>query len=64
MAQQAYAFKWSNYNLDDYIKERRSGAAQKRREAEILQKQSDIIDVEAEALEIALIPFSLENSHD
>lgn len=56
MSQQAYVFRWSNYDLERYLEVRRHLAKVKRREAEILIKQAESMENEIDELENALIP--------
>lgn len=54
--QPTYRFKWSNYDLDRYLRERRRCADALRREAEILTKRAEQVDKEADELEAVLLP--------
>lgn len=55
-----YRFKWDNYDMDVYVKNRQFVAAQLRRDAEILRLRADQIDQECRELEAVLIDFEPE----
>lgn len=55
-ATKTYRFRWSNYDLGRYLKERRRKADDLMREAEALAKRAAAIAAEADELENALEP--------
>jgi chaperonin cofactor prefoldin len=55
MSQPKYKFKWTNVDLRDYMQQRRFVAQQKRRDAEVLVKQAESIEMEMSELEMALV---------
>ena len=52
----AYRFKWSNYDLEHYLQERRSVAGLLRRDAAMLVARAEQIEEEAHHLQTALQP--------
>ena len=60
----AYRFKWSNYNLGHYLRERRSVADVLRRDAAILVARAEQIEEEAHHLQTALQPVALEDLNE
>lgn len=56
MSQPTYKFKWTNTDLDDYMRNRRSFGQSMRRQAEILIERAQMIEAETHELEISLIP--------
>jgi hypothetical protein len=50
-----YKFKWDNTDLKDYIRNSKYVAGGLRREAEILMKRAETIDMEMAELESSLI---------
>lgn len=61
MTEQYYRFKYSNISLVDYIKDRKLVAELKRREANIIVREADIIDTEMRWLESNLLPVTESN---
>lgn len=55
MSQPTYKFKWSNVDLNGYMRDRRFAAQQKRSDAVILVKEAEVIEAEMRALEQALV---------
>jgi hypothetical protein len=57
-----YRFRWSNYQLPDYLNEMRQRADNFRREAKILTMRAEQIDEERGKLENALLEVSDANA--
>lgn len=55
MSQPTYQFKWANVDLKGYMQNRRFVAQNKRREAEVLVKQAEAIEMEMHELEISMV---------
>jgi hypothetical protein len=55
MSQPTYKFKWTNVDLKGYMADRRFVAQKKRKEAEILVKEAEAIEMEMSELSVALI---------
>lgn len=60
--QPLYRFKWSNVGLEDYAKERRMAATMLRRDAEILIKRAEQVEIEAGEWERALVQHKSEKA--